>query len=865
MKKIITLILALSILFSMSIMPQALADTKDENTTDFSAELLYTLGIVDEEVKDLLLSDENITRAQFAQAVFEVAKLTGGADGEFNDVKKGSKFSDAIFAVSQSKFMKGDGNGNFNPDLFITDLEAMITILRVLGYEEYSYYNGGYPNGYYMSVRSTKLLDGIKGGITNVNITGKKLAILLKNMINEHVCEITKISADGSYEKELSAKPFVEIYYNIGKVEGIVTGNTRTMLTSKKETGGIIIEGRLFSAGDIYCDDFIGMNCYAYYNVEDNSLIYMNTNDRNIITTIPADDIVDVRGSSIIYEISETKNDTITFPANANIIYNGAHLSHYSESVILNMASGEVKLIDNNGDRTIDVVSILSYETCIIDRVNSKDEVISFKYGAGTVSKDDMKNVPILGETGKTDMTWLHEWDALDILRDDEGNITAIYAIGKVERKAAAMVLKESDGDYIMFDDGTTSPIQKYAKDRFKNLELNTKCAFSFDMFGNVVAYTVDELNKICVIVATGESGQPDPDLYLKYYSESEGLTQTVLKGNIKINNVLKKMTVSEDYNFVKTKLTASKGELAEIDINDSGRVTAINFMEKVYDSGSSAVHVYLNNYACAVCPSGDVQYFVKKTASAYYVPKNLSNVAETDIVVRKATSVGETDIPVVLYKKFGSQDKDIDVVKVVKGSGGVSSMGSYDNPMLVSKKTEFYNEEDGMVYTKLIYWHGGVEKTALVEDASTVASIDEGDVAWIDVEDGKVMGLTKYFDYSVNGTFPAETSTPRTFTQSKKMNRGYIKNAYDEFYEFAIPLEIPGKDANGQDTVIKSEKIELHRYPIYGYVFESSKSQKVRKATPADFVGYDQDNVNYSKIFVHCSYTNDYTAVIYK
>ncbi|MBE7014913.1 MAG: S-layer homology domain-containing protein [Ruminococcaceae bacterium] len=864
MKKILTLILALSILFSMSIMPQAIADTKDEIATDFSAELLYTLGIVDEEIKDILLSDENITRAQFAQAVFEVAKLTGGADGEFNDVKKGSKFSDAIFAVSQSKFMKGDGNGNFNPDLFITDLDAMITILRVLGYEEYSYYNGGYPNGYYMSVRSTKLLDGIKGGITNVNITGKKLAILLKNMIDEHVCQITKISADGSYEKELSAKPFVEIYYNIGKAEGIVTGNTRTTLTSKKETGGIIIEGRLFSAGDIYCDDFIGINCYAYYNVDDNSLIYMNKNDRNIITIIPAGDIVDVRGSSIIYEVSETKNDTITFPANANIIYNGAHLSHYSESVILNMASGEVKLIDNNCDRTIDVVSILSYETCIIDRVNSKDEVITFKYGAGTVSKDDMKNVPILDETGKTDMTWLHEWDALDILRDDEGNITAIYAKGKVERKAAAMILKESDGDYIMFDDGTTSPIQKHAKDRFKNLELNTKCAFSFDMFGNVAAYTIDELSTICVIVAVGEAGQPEPDLYLKYYNENEGLTQTVLKGNIRINGVLKKTTVADDYVYIKNTLSGLKGELVEIDINDSGRVAQINVMEKVYDPGSS-VHVYLNRTTCAVVPSADIQYFVKKTAKAYYVPKDLTGITEDDFTVRDATAIGETDIAVVLYKKFGSQDKDIDAVKVVRSGGGVSSMGSYDNPMLVSKKTEFYNEEDGMVYTKLIYWHGGVEKTALVEDASAVASIDEGDVAWIDIEDGKVMGLTKYFDYSVNGTFPPENSTPKSFTASKKLNRGYIKNAYDEFYEFAIPLEIAGKDENGQDTIIKSEKIELHRYPSYGYVFESSKSQKVRKATPADFVGYDQDNVNYSKIFVHSSYTNDYTAVIYK
>lgn len=864
MKKLITLILALSIIASTGIMPALATESADVKENN-NAELLYTLGAIDEETKELLLSDTNVTRAQFAQVIFEVAKLNGGLDGDFSDVTKGSKYSDAIFAVSQSKFMKGDGYGNFNPDSFVTDLDAMITILRVLGYEEYSYYNGGYPNGYYMSVRSTKLLDGIKGGITNVNITGSKLATLLKNMIDEPVCQVTKISGDGSYEKELSSKPFLEIYFGIGKIEGIVTGNTRTMLNTKKETGGLIIEGKYLVVEDVYADDYIGINSSAYYTVEDNKLVYIEETDRNIITVIPANKLLNVRGSSITYELSETKNDTITFPSNAHILYNGSYLSHYSEALFDNMATGEIKLIDNNGDNKVDVVSILSYETYIIDKVNSKDEVITFKYGGGTIAKDDMKDVPLLTKTGKTDLTWLHEWDALDILKDDTGKITAIYAGGTVERKAAAMVLKESDGDYIMFDDGTTSPIQKYAKDRFKNLELNTKCAFSFDMFGNVVAYTVDELNKICVLIAVGESGQPEPDLYLKYYAENGEIVQTILSGNIKYNNVLKKMTVSEDYNFVKSALSSAKGELAEIDINDSGRVTAINLMEKVYDSGSTAVHVYLNNYANAVCPSANEQYFVKKTANAYYVPKNLSNVTESDFAIRKSSSVGERDIVVVLYKKRGSTDKDIDAVKLVRNAGGMSSMGSYDNPMLVSKKTEVYNEEDDMVYTKLVYWHSGTEKTALVEDASTIANIDEGDIAWIDVDEGKVMGATKYFDYSDNVAFPPETTTPKDFTSSKKTNRGYIKNAYDEFYEFAIPLKIAGKDADGNDIFNESEKVEFHRYPLYGYVFDSSKTQKVRKATPADYIGYEQDNINYSKIFVHSSYTHDYMAVIYK
>lgn len=858
MKKLIALILIAGVLLSIMVFPSyAASETKNK------ANILYKLGCIDEESLAMLSDNRSVSRGEFAAVLYKTAKLSTVNAVKFNDVSSEDGNYEAICAVSGSGIMKGDGNGNFNPGKTVTELDAVVSILRFLGYEEYAAYNGGYPAGYYATARKTGLLSET-GGITSDELKGNKLSVLLANMLDEPLYSITFVEGD-SYEKTATEKTVLNMYYSAGKISDVVTGNTGTLLNSAKETGGIIVREKFISVDNSEFDNLIGMHCDAYYSLEDNSLIYIEPTDENEIDVIPSYDIISVSGGDIIYELSEGKEKKVSFPSDAYILYNGRHLKHYTESVISDIEAGEVKLIDNDSDGKIEVVSIISYETVIIDKVNSKDELVTFKFGMGSVTEKDLKDVFIYGAQGRTGLDWLHEWDALDILKDDNGKIVMIYAAGRLERKSATGVSVDSKRGYITFDDETTAPVRLEALKKLDTLELNVKYCFSFDSLGNVVAFTKDALDKICVLIAVGEQGALEPSLKIKYYSENGKIERKELEGNIKLNNVLRNVNKSSDYVVVKETLEAAEGDLVEINTTNSGKIESISIMEKVYDSGKSAVTTYLNNYATAVCPSANEQYFVKKSANAFYVPKELSNVTESDFAIKNVTAVGTRTIAVVVYKKFGSEDIDADAVKFVKNVSGMDSMGSYDNPMLVSEKSKIYMEDEGLVYTKLCYWHSGTEKTALVKDADVIADIDEGDVAWIDVDEGEIVGVVKYFDYSEKKDFPAETTTPKGFTASRKMNHGYVINAEDELYQFAIKLSITSKDSSGNEVVTDSEKIELHRYPTYGYVFDSTKANKVRKATAADFIGYETDPVNYSKVFVHSSYTTDYMAVVYK
>lgn len=856
MKKLISVILAFVICLS-GLTVMSFSASAAEKTEKNNAELLFKLGCIDGVLAGKLQENTEITRGEFAEILYKIAKLDTTSESVFTDVLSTNPYVKGITAVNQYKIMMGDGSGKFNPDNYVSELDALVAVLRLLGYEEYSYYNGGYPTGYYIAARSTKLLSGI-GEITTDKITGNTLSVLLTNMLNERIYEVT--GTDGkNTEKNLTEKSFLSIYYDIEKINGVVTGNTGTLLNVAKETGGIIINDKFLVVEDSEYDVLIGMNCDAYYNTSDNTLIYIEATDKNRIETINAEDIVDARARNIVYEINEGSERTITFPWDAYILYNGRHLSHYTESVIDNMVTGEIKFIDNNSDNKYDVVSIFSYETYIIDKVNSVDEIITFKYGAAAFNANDLKDVPIFSPDGKTKLNWLHEWETVDVLKDDKGKLVAIYTSGPLERKEVEEIsINQYDG-YVSFTDGTSAPIHKNAIDRFRTLEVKTVNAFSFDIFGNLVAYTKDEMGRICVLIASGETRAFEPELMIKYYTDGGEIIKTNLEGIIKLNDISRKLSNPSDYEIVKNALSDANGHIVELKSAADGRIESISIMEIVYNSNGAAIHTYFNNYANMICPAAGEQYLMKKSATAFYVPRDLNNVTEVDFAVRKVTSVGERNVSLVIYRKLGSTDIEADAVKFVKTSG-MDSMGSYDNPMLISRKTKVFVEEEDCVYTKLSYWHNGGEKTALVKDADIISHIDEGDVAWIDVDEGEIIGAVKYFDYSEKKSFPPETTAPKGFTASKRMNTGYVQAAYEDCYQLAIPTSIT---SNG--TTTESEVLEYHRYPIYGYVFDSTKATKVRKATAADFIGKAADPVNYSNVFVHISYTNDYMAVVYK
>ena len=105
---------------------------------------------------------------------------------------------------------------------------------------------------------------------------------------------------------------------------------------------------------------------------------------------------------------------------------------------------------------------------------------------------------------------------ALTMGYDENGKIISIYAAGEIARKTPVNI-SLGDESFIEFSDGTIANIHKTAYNRMSAARSGETMAFSFDMFGNVVACIDDNLKTLAVIAAvpTPIAGSNPKDMIL--------------------------------------------------------------------------------------------------------------------------------------------------------------------------------------------------------------------------------------------------------------------------------------------------------------------------------------------------------------
>lgn len=178
-KKIIALLVASTMVFScFCVFAQNIGDdTKLTRSQQHKVSLIYAMGIIENSVED----ESEMTRGEFA---YSLAKLGGldenwfSSESKFSDVPATHKYAKAINAVSSVGCMNGVSEDQFGVNQTISYTNALVAMVRFLGYEEQAIKKGGYPDGYI--AWATKL--GLnKGGYTDnerVNI-----ALMLYNAL----------------------------------------------------------------------------------------------------------------------------------------------------------------------------------------------------------------------------------------------------------------------------------------------------------------------------------------------------------------------------------------------------------------------------------------------------------------------------------------------------------------------------------------------------------------------------------------------------------------------------------------------------------------------------------------------------------
>ena len=223
--KILAMIMALSMMLSMSVFALEFPDVKADDTNEEAINVLSSLGIIKGYEDGTFLPDKEVTRAELTSLLMRLLNLslTGVpvADSGYTDVANNHWAVYDIKTASGMGIIKGFGDGNFGPEAPVTFEQAVKMVVAMLGYESVAIDKGGWPNGYVSQGRDLGLLK--KAEMIQTNPAPRKIiAQILYNALNVDLMEkVTTSSADNDYYEIKKGKTVLSEYMQIEKVMDI--------------------------------------------------------------------------------------------------------------------------------------------------------------------------------------------------------------------------------------------------------------------------------------------------------------------------------------------------------------------------------------------------------------------------------------------------------------------------------------------------------------------------------------------------------------------------------------------------------------------------------------------------------------------
>ncbi len=196
-------VLALVIAFSMMLSVVAFAGYSDVDAdADYAGavELLSALNIIKGDDQGNFNPDNTITRAEMAAIICRAKGLEDAATGAmgptaFTDVAADHWAAGYVNLASQNGIINGYGDGKFGPEDTVTYEQAIKMIVCALGFEPMAATKGGWPTGYLVVANSYKITAG-----ASVNATRANIAIIVANAMSTPMMDQTSFGSDAKYE-----------------------------------------------------------------------------------------------------------------------------------------------------------------------------------------------------------------------------------------------------------------------------------------------------------------------------------------------------------------------------------------------------------------------------------------------------------------------------------------------------------------------------------------------------------------------------------------------------------------------------------------------------------------------------------------
>ncbi len=388
MKKIISLVLCMSLAISSVIFTTALAE--DEVRSDKNIALLNKLGITTASEQR---GNEKMTRDEFASFIVNYATGSSftpdeSADSIFSDVKNSNEFVSYINAIYEMGYMEGPGDNLFEPGGAVTLTHVKYVVIRALGYD------------------TSKLTEVNIQEIVDMNELMKD--VYIKDASSLTVSEVSAILVNA-----LSATPYMKDYdfgdrtmldlkFGMFYVDGMfLSGNTEGY------NNCIYIDGVKYDTTVLpEYDDLNGSKVRAYVKKSTNEVVFLDTQYfTNDYYRIEARDILSATADKIRFYNENGREDSEVITG-CVVVYNGRRTTLEPSDLVY--TNGEVTLVGRNGEWEAILVNrydtivagaivdntVYDYHDSTFNHTFPADAV--FVYGNNIITVDELANGDVL-------------------------------------------------------------------------------------------------------------------------------------------------------------------------------------------------------------------------------------------------------------------------------------------------------------------------------------------------------------------------------------------------------------------------------------------------------------------------------------
>jgi len=419
MKKISAIILCICLLTSSMV---AAVFAQDENIPN-GAYLLQYLKIMNFADTENYWS-ENITRAEFSQAVYNIVKSADKAksgNAYYTDIKENEPLFEAIGFLAETGILTVSDDRKFNPDSPVTYDEAVKMLVTLAGYAPYAMSKGAYPTGYIMTAQNLKITNGLTlGG----NLDRAAAATLVYNTLSVKMYDVDFIKNGAVNYTFSDTETVLERYFDIYAVEGVVTKQNMTDISSENGDvpGVIAIDGYEYT-DKTENQNLLGYEVKAYIqkNVTGReSVVFAEVSEQCRTLEIDADDLVDVSINKITYT-DKNGNEKTAKLKNAAFVKNGTLLSsNISQKAFIE--KGNLRLVSTDGS-TYTTVIITEYTVICAGLIDAGAKRVYDKYDPSQyveLDREKYDKVSIILNGTEANFSSICEGDVLTVVCSED-------------------------------------------------------------------------------------------------------------------------------------------------------------------------------------------------------------------------------------------------------------------------------------------------------------------------------------------------------------------------------------------------------------------------------------------------------------